>query len=330
MDDFDDDTIPFVEVPQERQPRRVHALPELPPEPPPHAGRYSFVNAFNAGWDAFKEHYAILLGALVSYIAIVIVAGIFASLLDSGLAAVATSAHPVLAFLTPFQWTANFLVVTPLEAGLVWLAVRAVRREPPEIGDLFNGFSSYGRVLVAAGVPALIGFVATLPGTVLFWITFGQTVSFSNANVLASMFAYLVGLLIALYFSVRLMPAQVLVLDDRAPMLSGMESLRVSWRMTEGKVLPLIGLGITLYVIGIASAMLLCLPLIFFGGPLIAVVMAGAYSLLAHERGVAPIGDYTTCPFCGYDTSATDANICPECGNIIPGSGPGAMRPVLF
>ncbi len=299
--------------------------PAPPPTEPPRAGvieptplhhdHYTYSGAFSAGWAAFKRRYGLMLGAICTYAAILFAIGFVVGFVDMFIQWGIVSALGVGLQLSPAQWVANVFIFGPLAAGLLWLGVHAVRDEAASFDELFGGFRNYKPVLIASGIPMVINIAVMLPATIAFGLSVGPTGAFNGPTAIAASIALIVGMIVSVYFNVRLLAAPVLVLDDRAPEFTGTDALRASWRLTEGRVLSLIGLAVTLYLLIAITMMLFCLPMFFLGAPLTVPVIAAAYSMLAHERGIAPVGEYTLCPMCGYDLSAS-TGACPECGNV--------------
>lgn len=331
----DEDPIPFVDDdPRPDAPPGLEAPPafESPlPAGPVHPLRYTFSGAFATGWEVLKANYGLLLGTLILYILIVIAAGFAAGLVDGAVGIAAAAIAGGRAFIKPGEWLVDLLVTAPLNTGLLMMGATMARRQRVELNDLFGGFRRYGQVLLALAAPTAIGIVMLIPAVLLVGVLVVGSSAPTPSTVGPVIIAYLIGWAISLYFKIRWMPAALLVIDTQAPEHTAMEALRVSWRMTSGRVLSLFCLSVVLSLINIVCALLLCLPALFLSGPLIVGVAGAAYSMLAHERGVVPIDDYDVCPYCGYDLSNVTGSLCPECGNARPDSlADQGIRPIVY
>ncbi len=324
-----EETIPLGPPPDPPPAPPVHVMPEESPAPDPlHDERYSFGGAFRAGWLAFQRNYGVLLGAVFALIGIEIAVGIPVGFLDIGVMMLLESILGANVQISPFEWLSNVFVTGPLLVGLFWVGVRATRGDVPEFDKLFDGFRRYPSVLVASGFPAVLNMILTVPAAIAFTLSLGTGGTLNSPAVIASGVFLLVALLAGLYVNVRFFGAGLLVIDDRSPEFSGADALRASWRLTDGRVLSLIGLGIAVYAMLIASAFLLCLPMFFVGMPLAVPIIGAAYSMLGHQRGIAPLGPYESCPHCGYDLSQIANGPCPECGNTPPEVGRASPVPL--
>ena len=143
----------------------------------------------------------------------------------------------------------TLLITGPLLAGVCLLALRVVRGEEPDLGELFLGFRAFGK---AAGVFLLY-----------------------SASVALGMILLVVP---GIYVGLALAPSIFLILDDDHD-IGG--TLRKAWYMTEGYrgrlfliALAIIGLnllGLLFFIVGI-----------FFTGALTFVIEAVAYEELRH------------------------------------------------
>jgi hypothetical protein len=263
--------------------------------------RFSFEEAFSLGWRALKAAYWPLVGSVLVF-----------GLIMLGIWVVedfANSADPCMGGVVSLA--VGLFFTGPLSVGATYLGVRAVRGEAVSPGVLFHAFrADYWGTVVRNLVMGLLGVVVIpfiVPGTIMVWSGVAGGEIILVAGVIAGVVAYI-------YCYTRYGFALLIGIDERVPRQEKkLEPLSMSWRMTSGLALPIFGLVLVLGLIAFASAVLLVLPLVFFGLPLLFAVYGAAYVQLTNQSGVtAWSGD--VCPECGYDLEGLNVATCPECG----------------
>ena len=182
-------------------------------------------------WDAFKSRPGLIIGAIL-------ICGLLGSpniILEdsSGLRVFASILQIVLA--------------PPLAAGLCSLMLNIVRDDEPDIGNLFDGFTRYGKsmaVYYLYALAALIGFIALIvPGIVVV---------------------------------IGLLPAMYMVLDRDE---DAVETLKTAWRVTDGHKMSLFWIFVVLFFINIAGILAFIIG-VFFTAAYSTVVEAVVYEEL--------------------------------------------------
>lgn len=189
----------------------------------------SIGHLFSRSWPRFKENAALLIGALAVY-------------------ALITGAVPELWDGASLLDLIVFLIGGPLTVGLYWMMLKVQRDEPVEFGDLFAGFSEFGRAL-------------------------GVYVLYSIAVVIGLVLLVVPGIVLA----VGLWPALYLVLDDG---LGVTDTLSKAWDMTKGHRWRLFALGVVLFLFTMLGLVALIVG-VFVTGALATLVSAAAYEELA-------------------------------------------------
>lgn len=168
---------------------------------------------FTRAWEIFRAHLGTMIAVFILY-SLLTGTGVF---WDSG------------GWIFDVGELLMFVISGPVTAGTYMFALKLVRGEDPDIGEMFRGFQEFGR---AFGVFTLY--------TILF----------------------VVGLVLlivpGIYVGVALMPAMFLVLDDR---LGVIDTLQKAWAMTDGHrggvflvLLTLVGLnllGLLFFIVGV-------------------------------------------------------------------------------
>ena len=279
---------------------------------------YSFAGAFTCGGSLFRERYAPLLGASAVFFALVVVELTIGFVLDATLG---EGASDVLTF-----FTAVFLD-GPLVVSWLYAGVAVLRRGTLDGTNLFRGFDRYWR---SVGVYV----AAMLAGVLLFAPIVGigfalEGLGRSGHSLGIALFVPLLvgGVLLYLYVLARVTPALLMIVDEHQ--IGGaagvVDSVMRSWSAPRGAVgWSLLALGLLCFVILLLSLLLLVLPYLFVGMPLVLAVAAAAYESLQTQRGA--FANPATCPKCGYALTGLASPQCPECGTDLtprpPGAGP--------
>jgi hypothetical protein len=261
---------------------------------------YSFENAFSRGWQSLKASYGLVLGAAMTLVGIGIAFAVAGMIFEEALG------------FDPISIAETFFVSPMLNAGMILLTAMLARGHSPPYAALFHGFSRYWMVflinLVVLACIAGLGLVL-LPGLL------AMMAGSDDLGTVLLFIGAICFLPAAIFLHTRIGFAVVIAVDPGTNCQGVSEALRQSWRMTEKHWLSLIGLYIVLGLIAIASALLLVLPLFFFGIPLLMTVTGAAYAQLANRLGGG------VCTRCGYDLRGSPGARCPECGHW-PDAGP--------
>lgn len=236
---------------------------------------FTVEKAFSRGWQVFKSNYGFLLGASCLFLLIHGVVGVIDDvIIDNSWASAAILA----------------LFTMPFSVGFGWVGVRCARvrgqvvEDRPGMSALFAGF---GRYLPIVGI-GIIGYVCTIGSLQGLGFITGNSLSFLGADGNWLMpnigpgfaVALIVWFIFAVWISVRWMFPDVICIDPRQRDKGVMASLGGSWRATGPIFWPLLGLMVCLALIGLVSFILLVLPFIFFGMPLIMAIHGAAYTLI--------------------------------------------------
>lgn len=189
---------------------------------------------FGRSWPVFKENLLLMVGAFAIY---ALVTSLGSTTDVSGVRS------PGLLGLI------SLILAGPLTVGLYVIALRLLRGEPTELGDLLAGFQDFGR---AVGVYLLYG---------LF--------------VFVGLLLLVVPGFIA---AVSLWPALFLVADDAEGGI--MDQLRRAWEMTGGHRMRLFGLMLVLALL-VFTGLLVLFVGVLFAGAFATLVVASAYEELS-------------------------------------------------
>ncbi len=163
-----------------------------------------------------------------------------------------------------------------------------MRRQPASFDIVFSGGPYLLSVILAAIIFGLIIVVTCMPvaliAGIVFWVQGDATVGVAVA-VLAGCLA----LVALLYLYARLFPFFYLIIDRNA---GALDSIRLSWQITEkraGTIIVLYFLQLAIYIAGILA---LCVGLIF-AIPLMTMIQVVTYLALT-GKAKAPVRTLTT------------------------------------
>ena len=236
---------------------------------------------FSNGWRATKEHYWVFLGAMMAFVGFQVPLGVLNSLVpfdeDNGLGNI------VGLFINPM-----------LTVGWMYIGLQAYRRQTVAFGDLFIGFTQYWRMLgvtlLGLGALMILGVACAVP--VIIFAVYAYSNSSDVGEFAELLFVVLWGLptlALLLFVGTRISYALILTFMTNTPVMG---SLILSWRKTRPVWGRLMLLNFLLFLIAIASIVLLFLPLFFFFLPLLVGVVGVVCGLLLNEAD-EPAADAT-------------------------------------
>ncbi|MGB0325518.1 MAG: hypothetical protein ACPGGL_08320 [Phycisphaerales bacterium] len=229
---------------------------------------------FSTGWRATKEHYWVFLGVMMAFVGFQVPLGVLNTLVpfdaDNGLGDL------VGLFINPM-----------LTVGWMYIGLQAYRRQTVTFGDLFIGFTQYWRMLgvtlLGLGALMTLGVACAVP--VIIFAVYASMSSSDVGQLAEFLFVVLWGLptiALLLFVGTRISYALILTFVTNTPVMG---SLILSWRKTRPVWGRLMLLNFLLWLIAVASIVLLFLPLFFFFLPLLVGVVGVVCGLLLNEEG---------------------------------------------
>jgi len=296
--------------------------------------KFSFTNAFEQGWATFKANYRLALVAFLAPGAILIVVSIIMQFVQAGL--LGLSGANMGAAPAPGQTTnvAGMLVASlvsmvislavavlvqwPCYASLAYGTVATFRSEPASAKNLIRGFFRYPRAILVMLWITLIMLAVVMPLALIMGCAGAFAAQGGGGGIGAGVgfIIFMVFLMIILlYIMIRVYPGVILAMDENVRDLSTIGCIKTSWSLTQASSWEFFALAVVIYIMNIAGALLLLLPLIFFTGPLTMAIIGAMYHQLGFDGGL--FKPKTVCRNCGYALSPGMA-VCPECGHNTP------------
>ncbi len=266
---------------------------------------YSFTNVWGQSWAMYKKSWLMLTAG----VAIVIAASIptqVINLAQNGLlfGQQKNPDQPIWGALTGglgcFVLIYNIFVLVPLSMGLMWMGLRAARGQIPNIGDILRGYRRFPTILgtcilmyIFILIPIVLA-AAVDAAIIYFGIGFEvfqdgvQKSDFDNFSIAALVSAgiwTLFCIFVMYWIGLRISFSPLVALDDSIPARGPLASIEMSWKITRGRALSLLGLFITVWVLLVATIFACCLPSIVLGYPLALTMFGLAYNMLLNRDG---------------------------------------------
>jgi uncharacterized membrane protein len=266
---------------------------------------YSFTNVWGQSWGMYKKSWLMLTAGVVIYFVASIPTQI-SNLAQNGLlfGQQKNPDQPAWSAISGgigcFILIYSIFVLLPLLAGLIWMGLRAARGQTPMIGDILRGYRRFPTVL---GVVVLMYILALIPvilalavgGAIIFFgvgfEVFKDGVqqqdfdSFSKAALLGAGAWTFVCIIVMYWIDLRTSFSLLVAVDESISARGPLACIEMSWKMTRGRALSLLGLFITIGVMTLATLFACCLPVIGLGYPLALTMYGLAYNMLLNRDG---------------------------------------------
>lgn len=218
----------------------------------------------SGGWNLLKNNFGIVFGGCAIFLLIQI----------------AMSALGNIPLIGLFITLGSLLIAGPLTAGVYFLLLKCIRRQPAEVGDVFSGFRlAFGHLLAGYLVPTIFTCLAALPGAGLMGYAIFMMVHNHAPDALHVMLAslgFVAAFIPATYLSVSWMFTLPLVIDKGLDFLPAMGTSR---KMVGKHWWLVFGLLIVCGLVNIAGMLACCVGL-FFSMPIVFAALMYAYETI--------------------------------------------------
>lgn len=255
--------------------------------PPPMSGNYSI--DINRWFAAAGQHYGAILGPAIGFL---FVAGILTLIMYVAVGGVAgmlafqaAASDPAIMFavLTVVLDAAMLIlgsaVIYPLFNGFYAVCLAQVKGRTWSFGDFFSGFRHFAPLATVGFLSLLLGIIVALPSEVV------EFVAIKNNDLslrLMSQGVNLAGLVVSLFFQIRLFQfAPIMIFDRKLP---AMDALKANWELTRGHFWGLFGVNFLLGLIAIGG-FLACGIGLLFAVPYVILIQTAGYVLITDPRG---------------------------------------------
>ncbi len=266
---------------------------------------YSFTNVWGQSWAIYKKSWLMLTAGVVIFIAASIPT-LIGNIAQNGLlfGQQQNPDQPVWSAISGglgcFLLIYSIFVLLPLLAGLIWMGLRAARGQTPMIGDILRGYRRFPTVLgtcvlmyilllipiiCAVGVGAAIAFFGDGLEAMKDGLQKTDFDNYSRVAILAACGWALICVVVMYWIGLRMSFALLVAVDESITARGPLACIEMSWKMTRGRALSLLGLFITVYVMIIATLFACCLPVIGLGYPLALTMYGLAYTMLLNRDG---------------------------------------------
>ena len=211
-------------------------------------------------WENYKSFFCLALGAVLVAYLLTMFAG----------------------FLPVIGMISGILVTPHMNAGMTWIFLKKARGEDVIFGDVFAGFGRcYGKLAMLGFVQFVVMLILVLVflipmlgmGISLDGVKSGATPEIppEAASGIGLLFAFV--FVVVLFLMIRFALAHVMAIDRPD---SAIEAYKLSWRVTKGRFLTILGLGVILLLLNVAGTLALLVGLIFTM-PMLSAVVAQFY-----------------------------------------------------
>lgn len=194
-------------------------LPSQPPvagAPPPYAAQpglppdlftrdydLDIGRCVSDAWNLLKNNFGTIFGGVAIFMLIQMVLGALAQIPFVGLVFT----------------VGNFIISGPLTGGVYYFLLKAMRRQPVEVGDVFAGFRlAFGQLLLGYIVVAILTGLSALPGLAIMGVPIYMMVrhhAVEAGPILLATLGFVVAMLPIIYFSVSWMFSLPLIIDKQ-------------------------------------------------------------------------------------------------------------------
>lgn len=293
------------------EPRPAQAPPPAPPAEPLESPvratspAFGFENAWRLGARIFQRRYGSLTGASAMWV--------FAWLATSAIQqALAVMLAPPFGQLAAFivGSVLQLLVLAPIMAGVLMMAAHAARGREIRVANAFAAYARLETIIAITIFTTLLGLAVSLP------VVAAVAVLNANPGAAPAILGVLLGGIITLAGYVlilsRLGFAIVVALDPAWLAPGPLESLKLSWRITDRAYWPFLAVWITSALACAFSILMFGIGIVLVGFPLMMAVQGAAYALLV--AGERP----ERCARCGCSLKGLPSRTCPECQTVAP------------
>jgi hypothetical protein len=212
-------------------------------------------------WNLLKNNFGLLFGGVAVFMLIQMGLGLLGQIPIAGLV---------------FS-VASFIISGPMAGGVYYFVLKAIRRQPADIGDVFAGFRlAFGQLLLGYIVAALLTGLAALPGLAIMGVPIYMMFHHHAVEIgpmLVALLGFVIAMIPAIYLGVSWMFSLPLIIDKQMEFWPAMGASR---RMVGKHWWLVFGLLVVCGLINLAGFAACCVG-IFFSLPIVFGAIMYAY-----------------------------------------------------
>ena len=237
------------------------AQPGLPPDIFNRDYNLDIGHCIGDAWKLLQNNFGLIFGGVAIFMLIQIGLGVLAQIPLVGLV---------------FS-VGSFIISGPMAGGIYYFFLKAIRRQPVEIGDVFAGFRlAFGQLLLGYIVAALLTGLAALPGLAIMGVPIYMMVRHHAVEVgpfALALLGFIIAMIPAIYLGVSWMFSLPMIIDKQMEFWPAMSASR---RMVGKHWWLVFGLLVVCGLINLAGFAVCCVG-IFFSLPIVFGAMMYAY-----------------------------------------------------
>ena len=212
-------------------------------------------------WNLLKTNFGLVFGGVAIFMVIQIVISVLAQIPIVGLVFT----------------VGNFIISGPLMGGVYYFLLKAMRRQPTDIGDVFAGFRlAFAQLFLGYIVAALLTGLAALPGAAIMGVPIFMMVrhhAVEAGPMLVAFLGFIVAIIPMIYLGIGWMFSLSLIIDKQMEFWPAMSASR---QMVNKHWWVVFGLMVVCGLINLAGFAACCVG-IFFSLPIVFGAMMYAY-----------------------------------------------------
>ena len=237
------------------------AQPGLPPDIFTRDYDLDIGRCVSDAWNLLKTNFGLVFGGVAIFMLIQIVISVLAQIPIVGLVFT----------------VGNFIISGPLMGGVYYFLLKAIRRQPADIGDVFAGFRlAFVQLFLGYIVAALLTGLAALPGAAIMGVPIFMMVrhhAVEAGPMLVAFLGFIVAIIPMIYLGIGWMFSLPLIIDKQMAFWPAMSASR---QMVNKHWWLVFGLMVVCGLINLAGFAACCVG-IFFSLPIVFGAMMYAY-----------------------------------------------------
>jgi uncharacterized membrane protein len=202
-------------------------------------------------WNLMSANMGMIIGGVLIYFAIELGIGVLG----------------MIPLIGPVFSLGNLVIVGPLEAGVFYLLLNVIRRQPANAGDVFEGFRRcFGQLFLGKLVSGLLAGLCMIPAVIVAAFVLFVPMALHHqqqptpAQIIIVVAAFLVCMIPTVVLQINWIFTLPLIIDRR---MSFWPAMQASWKMVTKHWWQIFGLFILVALLNVVGMILCCVGLLF-------------------------------------------------------------------